>query len=154
MITASLADGMSTTDIILLVGLVGIAIKTAVESMGWTPTNKLLREENQALLDRNKTIEEEKAMLVLGVAEGKANELKLLARIESLELKVRELETRDQAAVLAAITAHEAGAVLRYDSTRDGDERRHAEHVTYLERIVVALESPDFQTHLNQGGVL
>ena len=79
-------EDLSLTDLLLLIGLVGIGLKTIAEVMGWTPTNKLLREENIALADRHKTLESEKAELVLKVAESKASESKLFARIESLEL--------------------------------------------------------------------
>lgn len=129
------------TDALLVLGVVGIACKTVMEAKGWTKSSQILRRENLDLSDRNKTLEADKV-------ERLAEELKLRARIESLELKVRELEARDQAAVLAAITAHEQGAIQRYESTKRGDEQRHAEHIQWLERITNALESPDFQSHL------
>ncbi len=144
---ASFIEDLSLTDLLLLIGLVGIGLKTIAEVLGWTPTNKILREENQALLDRNRTLEEQKAELVLAVAESKAGELKLFARIEALELKVRELESRDQGAVLAALADHEVRAQSRADNADRKGDRRHDEHVALLERAVVALESPDFQSH-------
>src|SRR6188768_3395274 len=142
---AFLSEELSLTDLLLLIGLVGIGLKTIAEVMGWTPTNKLLREENQALVDRNRTLEEQKAELVLQVAESKASELKLLARIESLELKVRELESRDQGAVLAALADHEVRAQGRADTTDRRSKSQHKEHVDLLARAVVALEGTDFQ---------
>ena len=142
---AFLSEDLSLTDLLLLIGLVGIGLKTIAEVMGWTPTNKLLREENQALLDRNRTLEEQKAELVLQVAESKASELKLLARIESLELKVRELESRDQGAVLAALSDHEVRAQGRADLTDKRSNSHHKEHVALLSRAVNALEGRDFQ---------
>lgn len=142
-----LVNGMSLTDLLLLIGLVGIGIKTVMEAMGWTPTNKLLREENAALGERNKTLEAEKADLVIAIAEGKANELKLLARIESLELKVRELESRDQGAVLAALAEHETRAQARADVTDKRANSHHKEHVALLSRAVAALENSDFVGH-------
>ncbi len=138
---------MSLTDILLIVGLVGIAIKTVIEAMGWTPTNRLLREENAALGERNHTLEEEKAALVLAVAEGKASELKCLARIEALELKVRELESRDQGAVLHALAEHEVRAQQRADTTDRRSKAQHKEHVDLLARAVKALENSDFVGH-------
>ncbi len=150
-IASSIFDRMSLTDLLLIIGLVGIAVKTVIESLGWTPTNKLLREENAALGERNKTLEAEKAALVLSSAEGKTNELKLLARIESLELKVRELESRDQGAVLAALAEHEVRAQARADNSDTKGGQRHDEHVALLERAVVALEGPDFQSHRHKG---
>ena len=144
---ASLIENLSLTDLLLLIGLIGIGLKTIAEVMGWTPTNKLLREENIALADRHKTLESEKADLVLKVAESKASELKLFARIESLELKVRELESRDQGAVLAALSDHEVRAQGRADLTDKRSKSQHKEHVDLLSRAVTALESTEFQGH-------
>ncbi len=144
---AAFADNMSLTDIILIVGLVGIGAKTLIESLGWTPTNKLLREENVALTDRNHSLEAKKGELILEVAESKANELKLIARIEALELKVRELESRDQGAVLHALADHEVRAQARADHSEVTSDLRHADHVLLLERAVTALEGEDFQSH-------
>ncbi len=144
---ASFIESLSLTDLLLLIGLVGIGLKTIAEVLGWTPTNKLLREENQALSDRNKTLEEQKAELVLQVAESKAGELKLFARIEALELKVRELESRDQGAVLAALADHEVRAQGRADMTDKRSKTQHKEHLDLLARAVAALESSDFQGH-------
>lgn len=148
---AAFVDNMSLTDIILIVGLVGIGVKTVIESLGWTPTNRLLREENVALAERNHTLESEKSELIIAIAEGKANELKLLARIEALELKVRELEGRDQGAVLHALADHEVRAQARADNQEIQSDLRHAEHVILLERAVTALETPDFQSHFKGG---
>ncbi len=148
---ALLLEDLSLTDFLLLIGLVGIGLKTIAEVMGWTPTNKLLREENQALSDRNKTLEADKAELVLGIAESKAAELKLYARIEALELKVRELESRDQGAVLAALADHEIRAQGRADTTDKRSKTQHKEHVDLLARAVAALESTDFQAHRKEG---
>ncbi len=142
---ASFIEDLSLTDLLLLIGLVGIGLKTIAEVMGWTPTNKLLREENTALSDRNKTLEADKAELVLQVAESKAGELKLFARIEALELKVRELESRDQGAVLAALADHEVRAQGRADQTDKRSNSHHKEHVALLARAVEALEAADFQ---------
>lgn len=131
----TLADLITTNinTVILAVGVVGITVKTVMEAKGWTKSAQILRRENADLTDRNRTLEADKV-------ERLAEELKLRARIESLELKVRDLESRDQAAVLAAITAHEQGAIQRYEHTKDGDEHRHTEHIERLDRIVNALE--------------
>ncbi len=143
--TASFIENLSLTDLLLLIGLVGIGLKTIAEVLGWTPTNKLLREENQALQDRNRTLDEQKAELVLELAASKAGELKLFARIEALELKVRELESRDQGAVLAALAEHDVKAQNRFDLTDKRSNSHHKEHVALLARAVEALEAADFQ---------
>ncbi len=145
-------DVVSTNlNTILIVGaIVGYGVKTILEMTGKTRSSKLLRDENKDLRERNSTLEDQKSELTLQVAEGKANELKLLARIEALEMKVRELEGRDQGAVLAALSDHEVRAQLRAENGEANATRRHDQHIQYLERIVVALESPDFQSHIRR----
>jgi len=133
--------------ILLLGAIVGYAVKTGLEMTGKTKSSKLLRDENRDLRERNSTLEAQKAELVVQVAEGKASELKLLARIEALEMKVRELEGRDQGAVLHALAEHEVRAQARADSSETNAAKRHDEHIKYLERMVTVLEKPDFQSH-------
>lgn len=144
-----LADVVSTNlnTIILLGAAVAYGVKTVLEMTGKTKSSKLLRDENRDLRERNGTLEKQKADLVMEVAEGKASELKLLARIEALEMKVRELEGRDQGAVLHALAEHEVRAQARADNSETNAAKRHDEHIGYLERMVAVLEKPDFQAH-------
>ena len=99
-------ENLSLTDALLLIGLVGITVKTLMEGKGWTRSSKLLREENADLIARNHTLEEDRNDRI-------AIEITLNARIDALEAKVRDLESRDQAAVLQALRDHELGAIGR-----------------------------------------
>lgn len=135
-----LIEALSLTDALLLLGLAGVSVKTALEMTGKTRSSKLLREDNRDLTARNKTLEEGKSEQTLALAESKANELKLLARIEALELKVRELESRDQGAVLHALAEHEVRAQGRADHSEERAAERHGEALVAWERIATAIE--------------
>ncbi len=126
-----------TTLLLVAIAALGYVVKTYLEASGKVRSNKVLREENADLAERKKTLEHERAALVLQVAEGKASELKLLARIEALELKVRELEAHDQAAVLKALKDHESGAIERAKQTHE----LQRETARWLERIATTLDS-------------
>lgn len=135
-----LIEALSLTDALLLLGLSGVAVKTALEMTGKTRSAKLLREDNNDLTARNKTLEAGKAEQMLELAESKANELKLLARIEALELKVRELESRDQGAVLHSLADHEVRAQGRADHAEEKAGERHSEAMAQWDRIATAIE--------------
>lgn len=141
---AALIEQLSLTDALLLVGLVGVGVKTFLETTGKTRTAKLLRDENHDLIDRNKTLERSKAEQAAAhaavVSEMKAAELLLLARVETLELKVRELESRDQASVLEALAQHEVRAQARADYAEQCASERHDEAITVWKRIAQATE--------------
>lgn len=123
-------EGLSLTDALLIIGIVGIAVKTVMEGKGWTRSSKLLREENADLIARNHTLEEDRNERI-------AIEITLNARIEALELKVHDLESRDQAAVLDQLKAHEIGAIGRAQKTHE----LQSETNLRLDRIVSVLES-------------
>ena len=110
MMIVAFIEHVTFTDALILLGIVGITVKTVMEGKGWTRSSKLLRDENQDLISRNNTLEQDRSDRI-------AQEVLLNARIETLEAKVRDLESRDQAAVLAALRAHEVGAEKRADET-------------------------------------
>lgn len=127
-------ENVSLTDSLLLVALVGAGVKTLLEATGRTRSSKILRQENRDLIDRNKTLEVDKAERI-------AEELILRARIEALELKVRDLEGRDLAAVLQALSDHEVRAQMRADSAESSAETRHKQALASWERIAAAVEA-------------
>lgn len=135
-----LIESLSLTDALLILGLAGVGTKTFLESTGKIRSAKLLREDNADLTARNKTLEVGKAEQMIELAESKANELKLLARIEALELKVRELESRDQGAVLHALAEHEIRAQGRADHAEERAAERHGEALVAWGRIATAIE--------------
>ena len=96
--------------------------KEALELAGKSPGAELLRVENADLVRRNQELESNMARHELTIA-AQAKD------IEILQSKVADLEKRDQAAVLEALKAHEAGAM-----------KRHEENQALLQRAVNALE--------------
>lgn len=115
-------EDLNLTEAILLLGLVAVVVNKILEASGKTRTSKILREENGDLTNRIRTLEKEKVERV-------EHEVRLTARIESLEEKVKDLETRDQAAVLQALTEVENKAT-----------NRHEEAMSIWERIAQASE--------------
>jgi hypothetical protein len=126
MVASTLVDDMSLTDVLLILGIVGVAVKTVMEGKGWTRSSKLLRAENEDLIQRNVTLEKERER---ERAERLEEERRLTARIAILESKVHELELRDQQAVLNKLDEMEVA--------RRSD---HAEAIGVWERIATSLE--------------
>ena len=135
MIAATIVNELSLTDALLLIGLVGVGVKTVMEGFGWTRSSKLLRAENHDLIERNKTLEKDRIERI-------EKELTLTARIESLEAKVKEPEIRDQGAVLRALDVHEERAQGRNEKTQEIAVVRHSEAMAAWERIATAIEEP------------
>lgn len=125
MIVGYLED-LGVTDVLILLGLAAVSVKTVLEAKGWTPTNRLLRDENDALVERNTTLEK---TLDRERAEWHAAELKLQGQIDVLKAKVVELEARDQAAVLERLD--------RLELARRED---HQEAMGVWTRVAAALE--------------
>lgn len=103
---AALLEQLSLTDVLLIVGLTGVALDRLADARGWLPSSKRLRRENEDLVRRNTELEQTVARHEQTIAtQG--------AALNALEQKVAELEKRDQAAVLAAIERHETNAASR-----------------------------------------
>lgn len=109
----------------LVIGAIGFATVKVLEAKGWTPTNRILREENMALIERNTTLDRELA---------REHDLNrdLTGKVAVLEEKVRDLEARDQAAVLEKLDLMER-------ARRDD----HREALVVFTRIADALEGGD-----------
>ena len=119
---ANLLDQADLTNVILILGIVGVAISRIGEGRGWFKTAAGLRTENTDLLRRNTELEATVSRhedTIRGQGE----------QIIRLEEQVRALEKLDQSAVLQALRDHESGAIARASETH-----------SYLERITVALE--------------
>lgn len=122
-VIASLLDTADLTNVILIVGIIGVAITRVGEGRGWFRSAAGLRVENTDLLRRNSELEETIARHEIALA---ANDSRILV----LEQTIRDLEKLDQSAVLQALKDHEKGAIARADVTH-----------SYLARILVALQS-------------
>ena len=105
MTVATLVDGLSITDIVLLLGFLAVILDRVADGRGWSRSSKTLRRENEDLVRRNQELEQTVA--------------RHEDKIQALETKVIELEKRDQAAVLRAIEQHETKADARHAKTLD-----------------------------------
>lgn len=122
-------DGIDLTNVILVVGIVGVAITRVGEGRGWFKSAAGLRTENTDLLRRNSELEATTARheeTIRGQGE----------KIVRLEEQVRALEKLDQSAVLEALKTHEKGAVGRAVETH----RLLGESTEQLVRIATVLE--------------
>ncbi|MEK9809928.1 MAG: hypothetical protein VW362_05740 [Candidatus Nanopelagicales bacterium] len=102
---AALVDGLTLTDIVLILGFAAVILDRVADSRGWSRSSKTLRRENEDLVRRNTELEQTVA--------------RHEDKIRTLEQKVVELEKRDQAAVLRAIEQHETKADARHAKTLD-----------------------------------
>lgn len=100
---AALVDGLSVTDIVLLLGFLAVILDRVADSRGWSRSSKTLRRENEDLVRRNGELEQTVA--------------RHEDKIRVLEAKVVELEKRDQTAVLRALETHEVRADTRHART-------------------------------------
>lgn len=123
-------DTVNLTDVILLVGLVGVVITRVGEGRGWFKSAAGLRTENTDLIRRNDELE----------ATTRRHEETIRGQGEQiirLEEQVRALEKLDQSAVLEQLRAHEVGAIGRAQKTHE----LQGETNVKLDRIVNVLET-------------
>ena len=100
---AALVNGLSVTDIVLLLGFLAVILDRIADGRGWSRSSKTLRRENEDLVRRNGELEQTVA--------------RHEDKIRVLEAKVVELEKRDQTAVLRALETHEVRADTRHART-------------------------------------
>jgi len=126
----ALIDSVSMTDVILILGLVGVAITRIGEGRGWFRSAAGLRTENTDLIRRNHDLEQSVARIDFDLSA--ANK-----KILMLERSIRDLEKLDQSAVLKALKDHEVGAVGRAERTHELQTETNAA----LDKIVAVLET-------------
>jgi Mg2+ and Co2+ transporter CorA len=103
---AVLGRHLSVTDIVLLLGIIGVFVDRVADARGWSRSSKTLRRENTDLLRRNGELE---ATIVRHETEISGNK----DEIARLAAQVDLLKSRDQEAVLAALERHEVSAERR-----------------------------------------
>lgn len=94
-------DWLSFSDAVILTAVVVAALKVLADYRGWTRSPALVRQENADLRERNATLEAE----VKRLDQADREKAEAIARLEA---QVDELRARDQAAVLDAISNHDA----------------------------------------------
>ena len=98
------ALGLSLSDGIILVAVLGAGLKVLADYRGWTRSPALVRQENADLRERNATLAAEVERL--------SEETKAQGQeIAKLQREVDLLRERDQAAVLEAISKHDQSMV-------------------------------------------
>lgn len=121
-------DGLTFADVAIIAGIAAYLADRTVDALGWSRSSRTLRRENEDLVRRNVELEQTTQRHEVTIAtQG--------SQIELLTEKVRELEKRDQAAVLSALERHETNAATRHDR----GEVRHGETVDLLRGIRDAL---------------
>ena len=104
MIAVEAVHDLSFADWAILVAVAGYIVTRVAEARGWMTSTGIVRRENADLRERNATLEGEVRRL------DEADRAKA-ERIAALEARLADLETRDQAAVLAAIAKHDESMV-------------------------------------------
>jgi len=132
----ALIERISLTDLILVLGLAGVAITRIGEGRGWFRSAAGLRTENTDLIRRNHDLEQSVARIDFDLSA--ANK-----KILMLERSIRDLEKLDQSAVLQALKDHETGAIGRAERTHELQTETNAA----LDKIVVVLETTTKETH-------
>lgn len=125
MLLAALQIGIA--EAILVVGVVGVAIREVADLRGWTRSSRLLRRENEDLVRVNE-------QYALKINENGVTITKQGEMIKVLEGRVEELSKRDQEAVLRVLKEHEANAERRHMERATDDERRHGD---FMDGLVV-----------------
>lgn len=102
-------DSLSFTDIALILAAVAYLADRVMESRGWNRSSKMLRRENEDLTRRNEGLE----MAVARLEEQVAAQA---AKVHLLKETVRDLQARDQKAVLSNLEMVAAVASERHES--------------------------------------
>ena len=99
----SVSGQIGLTDVILLLGILGILLDRVADARGWSRSSKTLRRENQDLLRRNGELE--------------ATVARHESEIGRLGAQIDLLKERDQTAVLKQLELHETNADRRATRT-------------------------------------
>lgn len=137
------ANWLSFSDAVILTAVMLAGMKAVADYRGWTRSPALVRQENADLRERNATLEAEVRRLDLADRE-KAQ------AIASLEARVEELQKRDQAAVLDAISRHDETISVRLEEhDRLAQARRIEQRSEHAEAMRVW---QDIRDNLKNGG--
>lgn len=110
MMLAAISTELGIVEIGFLLAAAAYVIERVVDTTGVSRSSRTLRRENEDLVRRNKELDDEVSRLSDEVA-------RLREEISVLTPQVAELQKRDQAAVLTAISDHERAAGLRHEKT-------------------------------------
>lgn len=123
--------GFDTTDLLIVLGIIGYVIVKFADAKGWSPSAKTLRENNQDLKDRNAELEKQVERHEETLAELQKLGEERQEAIVTLKAKVAELERLSQAEVLERLVEVELKADIR-----------HAETLVVLQEIATNTSPP------------
>ena len=129
----AVVEAFSVTDVILVLGILGVALQKIGEARGWTRSSQILRRENEDLLRRNDHLEAN------DIERGRQVD-ELTQKVLMLETQIGELKQRDMAAVL-----------LRLQNVEDKADERHHETIGVL-TLIATNTSPPVHTTTDEGG--
>lgn len=115
---------IEVTDLVLIVAVGVYLVDRAVDALGWSRTSRTLRSENTDLVRRNNELEEKVARMDAQLADQ-------AVQIKAMEVRIVELQARDQAAVIQRLDNHETQANQRHEAT-----------IMVLDRIAEVLQHP------------
>lgn len=101
-------EDLTLTNALLVGGLIAVGMAKLADYRGWSRSTALVRQENADLRERNATLQAE--MERLDKADREKGE-----KIAALEALVKELQQRDQKAVLDALHDLETGSLARHN---------------------------------------
>ena len=96
-----IGESFSVAELAILFAAIAYVADRVLDGVGWSRSSRTLRQENEDLVRRNRELD--------------ADVVRLRTDVERLQMKVTELEARDQAAVLKAIELHEQAAGVRHE---------------------------------------
>lgn len=94
-------ESVSFADLAIVLAVLAYAIDRALDALGWSRSSRTLRRENIDLTRRNAELDETVTRL-----DGELDAAR--KALAALDEKVRDLEKRDQTAVLSALAEHKA----------------------------------------------
>jgi hypothetical protein len=105
-VIAVVSTEIGILELAAILAAVAYVVERILDALGWSRSSRLLRQENEDLLRRDKERTETIRRL-------ESEHAKLEAEVITLRAQVAELTKRDQGAVLSAIETHERNAVSR-----------------------------------------
>lgn len=100
--------GLGPAELIILAGVVTLVVRETADILGWAPSAKRLRVENEDLVRYNAELEDT-------IERHESRMASQDEQIAVLRAQVTELEKTNLAAVMESLDRHELGALRRHD---------------------------------------
>ncbi len=100
--------GLGPAELIILAGVLTLVVRETADILGWAPSSKRLRVENEDLVRRNQELEDT-------IVRHESRMASQDDQIAVLRAQVAELEKTNLAAVMESLDRQELGALRRHD---------------------------------------